>query len=561
MKQALIKSTHILALILIVFFLSSATSDEKTAKVDKLFAKWDSTISPGAALAIVKDGRIIYERGYGMANLEYNIAITPTSVFRIGSTSKQFTAACIAILAIEGKISLDDDIRKYVPELFQYEKPVTIRHLIHHTSGINDYCTLEFDISFKSYDDFFTPEDTIKQIARQKKPSFSPGEEYSYSNSGYFLMGVIVERVTGKSLDDFAQENIFKPLGMKNTHFHDDHTIIVKNRADGYSPTEDGFRINMTTLDHVGDGSVFTTVEDLFLWDQAFYNYKVRKELMELLHTQGVLNNGKKIDYAFGLHVENYKGLRRVSHSGSFAGFRAAMIRFPEHSFSVICLANLGTISPFRLCLKIADIFLADDLKVKEKPKKKVKAVKLKKEELEEKTGNYQDEKSGMWVTISTKDGKLILEAWDEKFLLFPVSKTLFIGTDNSSKVSIDFSPKIEGEARKAKSTLYGEEINLVKAPKVIPLTPEQLSEYAGEYYSDEVPVTYKLLIKNGNLILKVPTGRNVPKKPLRLMAADNFILTGEWVTLNIVFNRDEKKKIMGLTVKVDRALIDFIKK
>jgi len=179
-----------------------AVADQKTDKVDKLFEKWDSTVSPGASLAIIQDGEIIYERGYGMANLEHDIPNTPETVFRIGSTSKQFTAACIAILFLQGKLSLDDDIRKYLPELPAYDKPITVRHLIHHTSGIRDYLGLAY-LSGKSNDDFYTPEETVAMIARQKGLNFTPGDEHLYSNSGYFLLGIIVSRVSGKSLDAF----------------------------------------------------------------------------------------------------------------------------------------------------------------------------------------------------------------------------------------------------------------------------------------------------------------------------------------------------------------------
>lgn len=385
MKKSLQESKLLWIFLFIAFLVSLVFADEKTDKVDKLFSKWDSTISPGAALAIIKDGKIIYKRGYGMANLEHNIPLTSTSVFRIGSTSKQFTASCIAILSLQGKISLDDDIRKYIRELPKHERPITIRHLIHHTSGIRDYLTLA-DIAGLPNDYFYTPEDTVELLSRQKGSNFPPGEEHLYSNSGYFLLGVIVERVSGKSLNDFAQTHIFKPLGMKNTHFHDDHTMIVKNRADGYSPLKKGFRIDMTTLDHVGDGGVFTTVEDLFLWDQAFYSYKLGKELLELIQTPGMLNNGEKLEYAFGLDINEYKGLKRVSHSGGFAGFSAQMVRFPGQKFTVVCLANLGTISPSRLCRQIADIYLADKLKKAEKApekKEKVKAVTLSKQELD----------------------------------------------------------------------------------------------------------------------------------------------------------------------------------
>jgi len=555
MKKLLFKSKSLWIFIFIVLLISPAIADEKTDKVDKLFANWDSTVSPGAALAIIKDGKIIFKRGYGMANLEHNVPITVTSVFRIGSTSKQFTASCVAILALQGKISLDDDIRKYIPELPEYEKPITIRHLIHHTSGIRDYLTLG-SIAALTDNHFFTPEDSIELLARQKRLNFLPGEEHLYSNSGYFLMGVIVERASGKSLPDFAQEHIFKPLGMKNTQFYNDHTRVVKNRAAGYSPTKEGFRIDMTTLDHVGDGGVFTTVEDLFLWDQAFYNFKLGKELMELIQMPGVLNNGEKLDYAFGLGITDYKGMKRVSHSGGFAGFRAQMVRFPEQKFTVICLANLGTINPSRLCLQIADICLADKLKEPAKaPKKKIEPIVLSKEELEEKTGNYQDKKTGRWVIISMKEDKLVIEAWGERFVISPLSKTSFQALDAPFDIAIDFLPDDKGRIHKAELTVEGDEITLVKAPKLRPLTPSQLKEYAGEYYNDELPVTYKLVVEKGALIFK---HKNAPQDALKAMDRDKF--TAGW--FNIEFVRNKRKKITGFVLGAGRAAnIEFVKK
>jgi CubicO group peptidase (beta-lactamase class C family) len=556
MKKFLQESKFIWIFLFIVFLVSLVSADENTDKVDKLFSKWDSTISPGAALAIIKDGKIIYKRGYGMANLEHNIPLSPTSVFRIGSTSKQFTASCIAILALQGKISLDDDIRKYIPELHKHEKPITIRHLIHHTSGIRDYLTLS-SIAAQTDDYFYTPEDSVEMLSRQKGLNFLPGEEHLYSNSGYLLLGVIVERASGKSLNDFAQTQIFKPLGMKNTHFHDDHTMIVKNRADGYSRTKKGFRINMTTLDHVGDGGVFTTVEDLFLWDQAFYSYKLGKELIELIQTPGVLNNGEKLDYAFGLGITEYKGLKRVSHGGGFVGFRAQMVRFPEQKFTVACLANLGSINPSRLCGQVADIYLADTLKEppkEPKKKEKVKAVSLSNEELEDKVGNYQDEKTGTWIVILMKEGKLVMEAWGMKEVLTPLSNTRFKALDAPFDNSFEFIPDERGRVQKAKLTIDEDEINLAKASKLGPLTSSQLKEYAGEYYNDEIQATYKLAVEKGSLFFK---HKNAPKGALKAMDRDKFIRG-----FNIEFLRDKRKRIKGFTLGAGRVTnIVFVKK
>ena len=338
-------------------------ADETTAKVDKLFAPWDKATTPGLALAVIRDGKIIYERGYGMAKLEDGIVNTPDKVFDIGSVSKQFTATCVAMLIREGKVGLDDDICKYLPEMPAYEKPVTVSHLLHHTSGLRDYNALLSLAGFRPESDSPTVEEAYEVICRQKKLNYPPGEEYSYTNTGFFLLSQIVERVSGKSLNTFAQERIFKPLSMTKTLFQDDHTQIIKDRATGYEQGKNGYAISMSNWDETGDGNVYTTVRDLFLWDQAFYSNTLGKDLMDMLHTQGVLNSGKKIDYALGLVVREYKGLKVVEHGGAWVGFRAAIVRFPEQKFSVVILANLDAINPSGLAFRVADLYLADLIK------------------------------------------------------------------------------------------------------------------------------------------------------------------------------------------------------
>ena len=534
----------------------SAVADTRTDKVDKLFAKWDSTVSPGASLAIIHNGEIIYKRGYGMANLEHDVPITSQTVFRIGSTSKQFTAACIAILSLQGKLSLDDDIRKYLPELPDYSKPITVRNLLHHTSGIRDYLVLA-DLSGKTNDDFYSIEDTVAMIARQKGLNFIPGDEYLYSNSGYFLLGVIVSRVSGKSLNDFAQEHIFKPLGMNNTHYHDDYTKIVKNRADGHRWTRTGFKILNTTLNHVGDGGVFTMVEDLYLWDQAFYNHKLGKDLMDLLHQKGVLNDGKELEYAFGLNVGKYKGLKRVVHGGAFVGFRADMIRFPEEKFSVICLANLGSINPSKLCRQVADIYLADKFTEEKPPEKAVESktpVTLTQEELKNKVGKYTDEEESFVADISLKEDTLIVEARRISFPIIPISRSTFMSKDAPVEISIEFFP-VEGKAMGARLTVEGnQEIPLAKIPDIPPLTTEQLKVYTGTYYTDELPATYVLAVEEGKLIF---THRNAPEEKLKLIDQDKF-LSGYG---RIEFMRGRGKKITGFHLDAGRVRIQFTKR
>jgi CubicO group peptidase (beta-lactamase class C family) len=313
------RAKWILGFVLLVSFAALLAADETTDRVDKVFAVWDTTTTPGAALAVIKDGQIIYERGYGMAKIEDGLVMTPQKIFDIGSTSKQFTAACLAILIRQGKVGLDDDVRKYFPEMRLYGKPVFVRNLVYHTSGLRDYNGLLGLAGFRPESDCPNVDEALEVIFKQKKLNYPSGEEFAYTNTGYFLMGQIVERVSGKSLNAFAQENIFKPLGMTHTLYQDDHSQIIRNRATGYDPSANGYKINMSNWDETGDGNVYTSVEDLYLWDQAFYNYKLGRELMDLLHTTGTLNSGKKLDYAFGLFLGEHKGLKTVSHGGAWA--------------------------------------------------------------------------------------------------------------------------------------------------------------------------------------------------------------------------------------------------
>ena len=337
------------------------------ASIDSVFARFDHTWSPGCAMGVVRRGRLVFSRGYGMANLEHNIALTDRSVFRIGSVSKQFTAAAIALLAQDGALALDDDVRRFIPELPEYGHRVTIRHFLNHTSGIRDYLTVMYLAGYRD-DDWYTNQDVIDILVQQNELNFDPGDEYLYSNAGYFLLSVIVERASGQSLREFAAARMFEPLGMMDSHFQDDHTYVVPQRATGYAPTRDGtFRISMTTLDMVGDGGVFTTVQDLAKWDHNFYTPTVGgQRLLGDMHTQAVLNDGDTLTYALGLGVTEYRGLEVVQHGGAFVGFRAQLMRFPTQQLSVICLCNLSATNPTRLSHGVVDILLGDLLAPRE---------------------------------------------------------------------------------------------------------------------------------------------------------------------------------------------------
>lgn len=339
-----------------------------TKAVDAVFAKWDRDDMPGCALAVVKEGEIIYSRGYGMADLEHDIPITPKSVFYIGSVSKQFVTTALLLLEEEGKLSLDDDVRKYIPELPDYGHTISLRNLVHHTSGLRDNLTL-WELSGRSMIDDIPEEEIFEMICRQQGLNFVPGEAYAYSNTCYFLMSIIIERVSGQRLRAFAEERIFRPLGMNNSQFNDDNRRIMKNRAFGYTRiTDDSIGNLIMRFDLVGSGGLYSTVEDLYLWDQNFYDNQLGQRgqaLVEQLQTNGRYNDGSEVDYAFAMINGEYRGLKTIHHTGSMGGYRAMYLRFPEQRFSVIILGNVDNLQPLDRAYEVADVLLAEQMEEK----------------------------------------------------------------------------------------------------------------------------------------------------------------------------------------------------
>ena len=330
------------------------------SRVDAVFADYASPDGPGCSLGVIHDGRLIHAAGYGTANLDHGIPNGPATIFRTGSVSKQFTAAAIALLTIRGELDLDAPVARYIAEFPEYPDPPSIRHLVHHTSGVRDYIVL-MALAGNRDEDFYTNQEVLDAITRQRELNFTPGAEYLYSNAGYFLLGEIVARVSGQSLREFAHDEFFGPLGITHTHFHDDHNEIVPGRAIGYAPTDDGFRINVTTLDMVGDGGIFTSVEDWVAWDRNLTNGTVGgPDWVALMHERGVLNSGDTIPYAFGIAHGEHRGLATVGHGGAWVGYRAGMSRYPEAGHSFVALCNRSQIDPVALIASTAEIYLAD---------------------------------------------------------------------------------------------------------------------------------------------------------------------------------------------------------
>ncbi|HUX06940.1 MAG TPA: serine hydrolase domain-containing protein [Acidobacteriota bacterium] len=550
-------SSKLFTILLLALFSLCASADEKSAKIDKIFSEWDSTVSPGCSLAVIKDGEIVYKRGYGMANLEHGITNKPDSVYRIASTSKQFTAACIAMLSLRGQLDLDASVREYIPELSETYQPVTVRQMVHHISGVRDYLVLQA-LRGIGDDEYYTAQDALEVISRQKALNFLEGSEYLYSNSGFFLLSEIVKRVSGKTLAEFARENIFEPLGMNNTHFHDDCTVIVPNRATGYAPTEDGLVINETILDIVGDGGVFTTVEDMYLWDQNFYDNKLDNGLIDLILTKGKLNSGEEISYAFGLVHGDYKGLKTVGHGGAFVGFRTAVLRFPDERFSVVCLSNLATMDPGRLCQQVAEIFLADRF-VESIPSEQMptttgaERIAMDADTLQAFEGQYKiDTNTGFWEIEAIEGGlKLIRDEYQVE--MFPYSENEFRGEIFGSLLLIKF----DKEGGELGFEFYVDGAKRGDYKRYVPpvYTAAQLAEYTGDYYSDELDMIYTIEAENGKLYARF---RNAPDAPAKAVEADVFRMG----FIGTSFFRDDAGALKGFEISAGRVKgIRFIKK
>ena len=519
-------------------------------RVDDLFTEWDRQDSPGCALAVIQDGSVVYARGYGMANLEHGVPIKPETVFDLGSTSKQFTALCILLLARQGKLLLDDPLQKYVPEIPEYDTPITIRHLVHHTSGLRDYLTL-MALANMPFENDYQEAEVVALIARQKALNFTPGDEHLYCNSGYFLMSEIVERVSGLNLREYAEEHIFSPLGMQHTHFHNNFKEIVTHRASGYSPKDEGgFEIDMGIFDVLGDGGLYTSVLDLYLWDQNYYANQLDgggQELIEQMEQVGELNSGEKLKYAFGLMVNTYRGLKAVSHGGSWYGYRAQMLRFPEQRFSVICLSNLGSFNPEVLCKKVADIYLENQF-LEEGPEPELagsaKEVELALDVLLEKCGLFEETQTHTVAELLIGEEGLEVEAMGLKFKLAARSQDHFFALNAPVTLNLFFEAENKTLVLDINDGYQQQTYQRIETPA---FSPEDLQEYAGCYHSPELNVTYQFILVNGELKL-------LPEMPLfkyvKLTKKDVFNLG----LANLKFLRGEENKISGFSIDAGRV-------
>ncbi|MBT0809807.1 beta-lactamase family protein [Litoribacter ruber] len=527
---------------------NSKINSQKEARIDSIFAQWNKPDTPGATLALVHNGEVVLSKGYGNANLEYSIPNTPSTVFHIASISKQFTVFAVLLLEKDGLINLDDDIRKYVPEVPDFGHTITLRHLANHTSGMRDQWNLLTMAGWRM-DDVITKEHVMKLVSKQKELNFEPGEEYVYCNTGFTLLAEVVERVSGKTFAQFTAERIFKPLGMKSTLFYDDHERIVKNRAYSYKPHPEGFKKSVLSYANVGATSLFTTVEDLSLWVLNFKNPKVGdKALIEKMNTEATLNNGEKFGGALGQMVNPHNGLFQIHHGGADAGFRTYLGRFPEEDFAVIVFSNDASFVSQRTALQVTDIYLEETIAQKqaENPSQQENPD-MDNQKLERFVGEYELENMGIFTVGQDKNGIYARPAGLGRSHLRALSEMEFKveGEDATIRFIADGNNEI--------SRLEIQQPNKVlKASRRLDFDPKSviLKDFTGTFYSEELSTEYQLTIVDNQLVAIHARNSDIVLKPIKkdTFEGDKFFFR------EVVFTRDVNNQVKEYKVSNGRV-------
>jgi len=586
MKKSRDAALSVMTLLFLVFSLNSISAqtdneDAKAKAVDKLFSTVDRDNRPGAAVSIVQDGRIVYKKGYGMANLEYDIPITPSTIFHIASVSKQFTAFSILLLEQEGLLSLDDDVRKYIPEVPDFGKTITLRQLAHHTSGLRDQWNL-LALAGWRLDDVITTEHILKLVSKQKELNFDPGEEMLYCNTGYTLLAEVVARVSGKTFAQFTEERIFKPLQMDHSLFYDDHELIVKNRAYSYARVKGGYKKSVLSYANVGATSLFTNVEDLSLWALNFEDPSVGDSLLlKKLRTKAVLNNGDTVSYALGQSIFQYRGLECIGHGGADAGYRTNITRVPGHRFSVIVLSNNGAFNPTGIANRVMNIYLSDAIQSRkaepgksgeqeEKNEKEPnnKEEPKKDEELSNETaeliidpdtlnaylGDYELG-PGVIIKILLEEGELIARMTGEDDVkLKPVSTITF--DVQGTNVQVSFA---RNESQDVEALRIHQNGEITDVPRLADFDADlvNLSEFEGEFYSDELSTSYVFVNEQDTLKAKHQRLSDITLSPVK---RDSF--TGDtWFFGALDYVRDASGSITACKVSSGRIRNVYFRK
>lgn len=533
-------------LILFIFLIISCDNElSKEERVDQIFSPWDTSDTPGAAISIVQEGEIVFKKAYGMANLEYDIPITTSSVFNIASISKQFTIFSILLLEKEGKLSLDDDIRTYLPEVPDFGKTITLRQLASHTSGLRE---IEEVLTIAGWrdDDLVTIDDILNVLSMQKKLNFDPGEEFLYSNIGYTLLSEVIPRVSWQSLAQYTKENIFIPLGMTNTLFFDDSDEIVKNRTYSYYPYSDQYKKNDQNRETAGPSNLFTTVEDLSLWAMNFSTMKVGDpESFNKMNQLAVLNNGESVDYGLGQVIDRYNGIQEISHGGGTAGYRSYFTRFPDQDLSVAVMSNDASFPPRQVAHKIVDIYLKDEFPPISSESSD-NMITVEKKLSDSYVGEYEFN-PGFTINITSLNGELVGQLTNQrKFEMKPISITEFVA-DNIDGV-IEFIGNDKGKIE----TLFMNHNGMKKkALRIEPFDKSsvEIEQYTGKYYSDELLITYNMTVENNILLAKHLRAEYIALKPWNVDIFTEHLSQG-WVE----FVRNENMDIIGFKFSTDIA-------
>ena len=481
-----------------------ATTPE--GQVDQRMALYGDD-TPGGVVAVVKHGEIVFARGYGMANLEYGIPNTPQTPYHMASVSKQFTAFAIAVLADQGKLSLDDPVHKHIPELYDFGQTITLRHLVYHTSGLRDQWNL-WVMSGGRMDDVIRQGDLFRLIERQRALNFTPGAEYLYSNTGYMLLAKTVESVTDEDFGDWMQAHVFEPLGMASTQIYDDHERLVPGRAYSYGNGENGVKKSVLSYANSGATSLFTTAEDLARWLRNYRTMAVGgSAVWAQMQERGVLNSGDTLSYAFGLGIGTYRGLRRIQHGGADAGYRTLLAYYPEIDAGVVVLGNLSSFSAGQVGTAVADAFFTEHFEPEP-----VAVEELEQDEGDEEgmtvasalldayAGNYIIEGGPAIEVIREGDGLFAQVQGQPRFALIALSDTLF-RIDAPVDVRISFHREPDG--RVERGTVYQNGETAIR--RVVPWNPDAgaLAVYEGRFYSPELETFYTIVVEDSQLVAK----------------------------------------------------------
>ena len=512
------------------------------AQIDAVFSRFDHRDSPGCIVGVSRAGRVVFVKGYGMADLERDVPITPASIFHVASISKQFTAMSILLLEQQGKLSIEDDVRKYIPELPDYGKRITLRNLLQHTSGIRDQWTLLRLAGWRG-DDLITEDDVMWAVTRQRALNFDPGAEYLYSNSGFTLLAVIVKRVSGHSLREFADEQIFKPLGMAHTHFHDDHTMMVPHRTSAYEPRQaGGWSVSIPVFDTYGATSLFTTAEDLLRWEQNFSAPIVGSAaLIARMEEEGILNDGSRTGYALGIAVGTHRGVREIGHSGADAGYRADVERYPDQQLAVAALCNASNSNPGMLTRQVADLYLGPALAREPSQARQAGGVTLPAARLTALAGVYR-RSTGDLLRLEVRDGKL-WSAEGARIELLPLSDSRFalLGVDGEAV----FDTAAAGRALRLRRGT-GREQTFVQMTPFSP-TPAQLGAFAGRYRSAELEAVVEVKATDSTLVFSERRPGSLVMRPVYTDAFRGGIGVAE-------FSRDASGRVTGFVVNAGRV-------